>query len=344
MDELEERYSRQMLFARIGRDGQSRIRRSTVGLVGLGALGCTIAEMLVRAGVGRLIAVDRDVVERSNLHRQGLYLEEDAAEGLPKAVAAAKRLGAMNPDVEIQAHAEDYNADNAVARFGGADLLIDGTDSFESRYLLNDLAVSLSIPWIYGACVASGGMTMTIVPQKTPCLACIFPEPPPAGIHETCDTAGIIAPAAHIAASIQTVEALKILSGRIDDVRPSLLSFDLWPFRIVEVGKQGAIPNPDCRACSRKDFIFLAGERESKTVKMCGRNSVQIHPGIREPIDLAALAARLRPVAAVVDNGFAVTITVPEATLTVFSDGRCLVRGTTDPGLARSLHARWIGA
>lgn len=343
MDPVTERYSRQILFAPIGRDGQERLRRSTVGLIGLGALGCTIAEMLVRAGIGRLIAVDRDVIEPSNLHRQALYLDADSAERLPKAVAAARRLSAINPDVKIEAHVEDFSADNAVERFAECDVIVDGTDSFETRYLLNDLAVSLGKPWVYGACVAASGLTATIIPGKTPCLACLFPDPPEVGTQETCDTRGIIAPAAAIVASIEVTEVLKILTGKIEAVRSSLLSIELWPFRIVELGKSARGPRPDCRACGRREFPYLDGVGATRTVKMCGRNSVQIHPGPGRKLDLDRIADAWLDSGEVTRNGFSVMLSLPEYDLTLFPDGRCLVRGTTDPAVARSLYARFVG-
>ncbi|MFT7618611.1 MAG: molybdopterin/thiamine biosynthesis adenylyltransferase, partial [Planctomycetota bacterium] len=236
MDKSEEKYSRQILFTPIGSKGHSRIRLARVGLVGLGALGSSIAETLVRAGIGTLVAIDRDVIEPSNLHRQGLYQEDDAQNHLPKATAAKKRLEAMNSDVVVETHVADFRSENAEELFTGCDVLVDGTDSFETRYLINDLAVSMNIPWVYGACVGATGMTATIIPGTTPCLTCLFPDPPPPGSGETCDTAGIIAPASQIVASLQVTECLKILTESWDDLRPGLLSFELWPFRLIQIG------------------------------------------------------------------------------------------------------------
>ncbi|MEE9392921.1 MAG: ThiF family adenylyltransferase [Planctomycetota bacterium] len=337
------RYSRQILFPAIGSKGQEQLAAAKVGLVGLGALGATIAEILVRAGIGHLVAIDRDVVESSNLHRQGLYREQDAALRMPKAVAAAKALEAINAKVVVEAHAKDFNATNAEELFAGCSLLLDGSDGFETRYLINDLAIEMDVPWIYGACLASGGMTATIRPGVTPCLACLFPEPPEPGTQESCDTAGIIAPAAQITASLQVTEALKYLVGDLESLRNSLLSFELWPFRLVEIGKNNPRPRKDCRSCAEKDLRYLHDRRPTKTVSLCGRNSVQIIPGERQQLDLAEYEARLSKVGELQSNSFSLTLKVGDHHITVFQDGRGLVRGTDDPGEARSLYQRYVG-
>ncbi len=338
------RYSRQILFPSIGEAGQEKIRAATVGLVGLGALGSAIAEQLVRAGIGRLIAVDRDYVEESNLHRQGLYLEADARERLPKAVAAERRLRELNSEVVIEAEVRDFRAEDAEAIFADCDLILDGTDGFETRYLINDLAVKRQIPWIYGACVAAHGMTATIIPGTTPCLACLFPEPPPPGEGESCDTAGIIAPAAALIASLQVAEALKIMVGDLDSIRRGLLSIELWPFRAVELGGKTARPRPDCPVCSGRRFEFLEGGRQSRTVSLCGRDTVQVLPRDRARIDLEALAARLEAEGRVRRNDFLLIFEGPEAEITVFADGRALVKGTTEGTEARRLYQRYVGS
>ena len=347
----DDRYSRQILFPSIGAEGQRRLGAATVGLVGLGALGSTLAEQLVRAGLGRLVAVDRDFIEPSNLHRQGLYTDADARRRLPKAVAARQRLAAANPDVVIDARVADLDADSALEMFRDCDLLLDGTDSFETRYLINDLALELDVPWIYGACVAAQGMTATIIPGTTRCLACLFPEPPPAGSAETCDTAGIIAPAAQIVASLQITEALKILVDDRDALRPSLLSFELWPFRLIEIGGKDGAPRADCFACGRGERRFLRGTGRPTGTSLCGRNAVQIVPAratststSRTRIWLPDLARRLESVGPVRINDYLLTVEVDGLEMTVFDDGRALIKGTTDLARARSVYARYVGA
>lgn len=339
---MADRYSRQVLFAPIGPEGQERLRAARVGLVGLGALGSAVAEMTVRAGVGSLVAVDRDVIEESNLHRQGLYTTSDANARLPKAVAAAARLGEMNPDVDVVTHVADFDASNALEFFEDVDVIVDGTDGFEARYLINDVAVKLDRPWVYGACVAATGMTATIVPGKTPCLACLFPEPPPAGTQDTCDTAGIIAPAAAIVASLQVTEMLKLLVGDFERLRRGLLSLELWPFRLVEIGR-GASPREDCRVCVGRRLDFLEGTRRSRTTTLCGRDSVQIVPAERTRLDLADLERRVRAVAETERNEHLLTIRSGGFEISVFPDGRSLVKGTTDPTEARAILGRFIG-
>ncbi len=344
MESSLDRYSRQVLFPPIGPVGQRKIRQTKVGLVGLGALGSTIAETLVRAGIGSLIAVDRDIVEFSNLHRQGLYQESDAAQRLPKALAAERRLRAMNASVTIEAHVTDFRADNAEEIFSGCDCILDGTDSFETRYLVNDLAVSTSTPWIYGACVAATGMTATIIPQVTPCLTCLFPDPPPPGAGETCDTAGIIAPAAQIVAALQVTECLKLLSGDQNALRPGLLSFELWPFRLIEIGTKDPKPRHDCQTCVRLEFPFLEGDRETEGIVLCGRDSVQIRPPAQGELDLKAVAARLETQGKVSVTKIVLNFETEGLAMTLFKDGRALIRGTTDPAVARQFFGRFVGS
>lgn len=340
----DDRYSRQTLFAPIGSEGQEKIRHGSVGLVGLGALGSVIAEQLVRAGVGRLVAVDRDFVEPGNLHRQGLFTEQDAADRIPKAIAAKRRLALLNAESEVEAHVIDFNPSTAEGLFSHVDILIDGTDNFSTRYLINDLACELNKPWIYGACVASGGLTATIIPGQTPCLTCLFPEPPPPGTTATCDTAGIIAPAAQITASLQVTEALKWIVGDHESLRAGLLSFELWPFRLVELGKATDGPRESCPTCVGGERRFLHGEHKTRMLSLCGRNAVQVLPSIESSLDLKQLAHRLSSAGEVKSNEFMVTLTLPEHTLSVFPDGRALIRGTDDLAQARSLYDRFIGS
>ncbi len=338
-----ERYSRQTLFPGIGDDGQRKIRRATVGLLGLGALGSTLADLMTRAGVGRLIAVDRDIVEPSNLHRQTLYTQADARDGLPKAAAAQKRLERINPDVDIRCLSLDLGPDNALDVFGECDLLLDGADGFETRYLLNDVAIHLGRPWIYGACVAARGMTATIIPGVTPCLACLFPEPPPPGSQETCETGGVIPPVATLVASLQATEALKLLVGDEASLRRGLLSLELWPYRTVLIGETTP-PAPDCPACRQHELRFLHGRRASQGTRLCGRNVVQILP--REPLacSLDELATRLRGLGQLRTMEGVLHLEIEGLTLTLFPDGRALVRGTDDSGRARGLYSRLIGS
>ena len=339
-----ERYSRQTLFQPIGIEGQKKIQAARIGLVGLGALGSTIAESLVRAGFGTLIAVDRDIIEPSNLHRQGLYQESDARNRLPKARAAQARLEAMNQEVKVVTQVTDFRADNAEEIFDQCDVLIDGTDSFETRYLINDLAVHMDIPWIYGACVGASGMTSTIIPGKTPCLTCLFPDPPPPGSGETCDTAGIISPAAQIVASLQVTECMKLVTGAHADLRPGLLSFELWPFRLIEIGTKNPKPRSDCPTCVKREFDSLDGDHETEGIVLCGRDSVQIRPANRSKIDLEDLAKRISGQGSVSCHQDVLEFETKDLKLTLFSDGRALIQGTTDPARARQFYAQYVGS
>ena len=346
--ERRERYSRQILFAGVGEEGQKRLLGAGAVLVGCGALGTVTANLLVRAGIGRLRIIDRDFVETSNLQRQTLFEESDAQASLPKAVAAERRLRAANSTVEVEGLVADLSPENAVELLSGFSLLLDGTDNFETRLLLNDAAISLGIPWIYAAAVGSYGVTMTIRPGETACLACLLEsgqEPSkPAGAEATCDTAGILNAAASAIAALQTAEALKILTGKseaLEDVGGRVISCDVWTgkFRTVRAER-----NPDCRACVHHDFRFLRGQAQPH-ITLCGRDSVQIHERHRK-LDLAELGRRLAaaPAGDVRNNDFLLRFRVPPYEMTVFADGRAIVKGTQDPAVARSLYARYIGA
>jgi adenylyltransferase/sulfurtransferase len=343
--ELRERYSRQILFAGIGEAGQEKLRASRAALIGCGALGTVIANLLVRAGVGHLRIIDRDFVEPSNLQRQTLFEESDARESLPKAVAAETRLRAVNSGVEIEARVADLSPENAVELLSGFPLLLDGTDNFETRLLLNDAAISLGTPWIYAAAVGSYGVTMTILPDQTACLACLLengsePTAPPAA-EATCDTAGILNAAASTIASLQSAEALKILAGKPEALHGRVVSCDVWSGKFQSVRAER---NPDCRACVRKDFRFLDGQAQPH-ITLCGRDSVQIHER-RRKLDLGKLSRQLSAAAAreVRSNDFLLRFRVAPYEMTVFADGRAIVKGTQDPSIARSLYARYIGA
>jgi adenylyltransferase/sulfurtransferase len=334
-----ERYSRQILFAGLGEAGQERLLRSHAAIVGCGALGSFQAAALARAGVGRLTIVDRDYVEPSNLQRQWLFEESDAAEALPKAVAAERRLARINSSVKVRGVVADLTSANIEELLGSAQVILDGTDNFETRYLINDFALSRAIPWIYGAAVGSYGLTMPVIPGRTACLRCVYPDPP-SGAQPTCETAGVLNPITALIAALETADALKILSGRIDAVRPRLTTVDVWDGGIRQI--EQPLPDPACPACGARDFAYLEG-RLRPPVSLCGRNAVQIHERAR-PLDLAQLKAALQPLGEVRANEFALRFFTGSYEMTIFPDGRAIVKGTTDIGLARSLYARYVGA
>ncbi len=331
-----DRYSRQILFAGIGEEGQRRLRAARVIVAGCGALGSFQAGALARAGIGHLRIIDRDYVEWSNLQRQWLFEEDDARQALPKAEAARRRIAAINSSVEVEAVIADLNAANASELFDGADVILDGTDNFDTRYLINDYAVKNGVPWIYGAAVGSYGLTMTVKPSETACLACLYPTPP-GEAQPTCETAGVLGPLTSLIASLQTAEAMKLLCGASPAHR--ITTVDVWSGEIRQIDGHG--PDPSCRACGRRDFAYLEG-RLRAPVSLCGRNAVQIHD-TRRTVDLDALARRLERLGEVRANGFALRFETPPYLLTVFPDGRAIVKGTTDPALARSLYARYVG-
>ncbi len=357
----EDRYSRQILFPGIGAAGQQKLASAHVAVIGVGATGAATASLLARAGVGSLTLIDRDFVEPSNLQRQVLFDEADALESLPKAEAARRKIALFNSGVVVHAHIADLVPANIAELLGPADLILDATDNFETRYLLNDYAVQQSKPWIYAAAIGAYAATMNILPTladqtlgapsfaalakggieyaPTACLACIFPKPP-TGPVETCDTSGILATAVNLAASIQVTEALKFLTGQPSLMRRSLLSFDLWTSERSEISTTR--PNPDCTVCGQQIFSHLAGEGRPH-ITLCGRNSVQIHEHHR-PVDFAAMRDRLAPHGQVRFNELLLRFERPPHTLTLFADGRAIIQGTTDVTLARSLYARFIGS
>jgi adenylyltransferase/sulfurtransferase len=337
--ELDERYSRQVLFGGIGAGGQRRLTEARVAIVGCGATGSSLAAMLARAGVGMLRIVDRDYVEASNLQRQILFDETDAAESLPKAIAACRKIAAFNSHVVVEPRVSDLRPENAEDLLGGVHLILDGTDNFETRYLLNDYAVRNSLPWIYTAAVGSYAITMNVIPGETACLSCIFPQSP-SGVIETCETAGILNSAVNFAASIAATEAFKLLTGAQNQLRRTLLSYDLWRNECGEVS--AATPNPDCQTCGRREFPHLAGEGRPH-ITLCGRNSVQIHEHDR-PIDLGEMSERLKPHGKVRHNAFVLKFWKEPFEMTLFPDGRAIVKGTTNTGVARSLYARYVGS
>lgn len=340
-----DRYSRQALFREIGEEGQRKIQSARVGLVGCGATGAATAGLLARAGVGTLTIVDRDFVEESNLQRQVLFDEEDARQGLPKAEAARRKLSAINSQVQVRAHIADLTPANIAGLLGGCDLLLDATDNFETRYLLNDYAISSGKPWIYAAAVGSYCTALNVVPEVTACLACLFPAPP-TGVTETCETSGILNSVANIAAAVQVTEALKILVDRREALRGTYFFWDVWRNERSEI--DAGHPRQDCEACGQKRFRHLSGEMRPH-ITLCGRNSVQIHEHQR-PIDLEQLRQRLSGLGEVRANGLMLRFQPgngsgnSQPVLNIFPDGRALVQGTTDVATARSLYAKYVGS
>jgi adenylyltransferase/sulfurtransferase len=336
--ELEQRYSRQMLFGGIGPEGQERLFASSVAIVGCGATGSGLASLLARAGIGTLRIIDRDYVEPSNLQRQTLFDESDAAESLPKAMAAARKIVTFNSQIVVEPHANDLTPENVEELLAGVQLILDGTDNFETRYLINDYAVKNSLPWIYTAAVGSYAATMNILPGQTACLACIFPESPTGSI-ETCETAGILNSAVNFAASVAATEALKLLVGAKESLRRTLLTFDLWRNQRAEISAAKA--RADCNVCQRREFRHLAGHGRPH-VTLCGRNSVQIHEH-RRPIDLGDVGQRLQAHGTVRRNDFVLKFWKDPFEMTLFRDGRAIIKGTSDAAVARSLYAKYVG-
>lgn len=339
---MNERYSRQILFREIGRDGQQKLLDSRVLLIGCGALGAAQAEMLARAGVGTLRIVDRDFVEVTNLQRQMLFKESDAAERLPKAIAAKIRISDINSEINVEAIVADVNNSNVEQLVDGVDIVIDGTDNFQVRYLLNDACVKHAMTWIYGAAVSSYGATMTIIPGDTPCLRCIFDEIPDAGSSPTCDTAGVIMPIIATVAATQVAEALKILVGDNGSLHRSLLQFDVWANdrQRIRLGE----PDPECKCCGRHIYEFLDADASEFAAVLCGRNAVQVAPARPTEIDLPLLAQRLENASDVKQNEYLIRFNSGGNEMTVFRDGRAIVTGTDDIAAARSLYARFVGS
>ncbi|RUA18499.1 MAG: thiazole biosynthesis adenylyltransferase ThiF [Clostridia bacterium] len=339
------RYQRQMIFRGLGEEGQRKLAAGRIAIVGCGATGSALANLLARAGVGFLRLIDRDFVELSNLHRQMLYTEADI--GQPKAVAAARRIGAINSAIQIEARVRDFNPGNALALLDDVDFILDGTDNFETRYLINDAALKLGLPWVYTGVVASYGLTATLIPEgaagrtgreATPCLQCILgPEPPAGG--PTCDTAGVIGPIVTLMASISASEAIKVLTGK-GEINRGMIMIDLWDNSFESFGV--AARNPDCPACGHGAYRFLDAEVGSRTAVLCGRNAVQIsNPGAR--ISLPVVARRLQPLGKVEVNEYLLRAHIDEYELTLFADARAIIKGTEDIEKARSLYARYVG-
>ncbi len=340
------RYVRQMQFAPLGRAGQENIARSRVFLCGCGALGTVLANTLVRAGVGFVRIVDRDFIEPNNLQRQVLFDEEDIAAALPKSIAAANKLRKINSQVEIEAEVADVDPMNIESFAGDVDLILDGTDNFETRFLINDLSQKLKLPWVYGGCLGAEGQSLTIIPGETPCLRCLIAEPPPPGESPTCDTAGILGPIINVVASIQACEALKILSGHPETINRQWTIINLWDNSIRQIDVSGLRGSGNCPACEQGVYPWLEGERTSQSAVLCGRNAVQVSPaaGTAEKLDLAALERKLAPLGETSRNAFLLRAAIDPYLLTVFADGRAIITGTDEINTAKTVYARYVGA
>lgn len=338
---MDERYSRQILFSGIGKEGQQRLLQSRVLIVGCGALGSAQAESLARAGVGNLRIVDRDFVEASNLQRQTMFTEQDAAERIPKAIAAASHIREFAASINVEPEIADVNNSNIERFIKDCDVVLDGTDNFATRYLINDACVKHEVNWIYGAAVGSYGVTMTIQPHQTACLRCVFEEAPPAASAPTCDTAGVIMPIISIVAAVQVAEALKLLTGQEASLHRSLMQFDVWrnEWRKINPGP----PAPDCITCSLGRYETLEASAGDFAAVLCGRNAVQISPAQVTRLDFAQLAARLKGTGEVKFNDYLLRFRTGEFEMTVFQDARSIIRGTSEMKTARSLYAKYIG-
>ncbi|MEX0717423.1 MAG: ThiF family adenylyltransferase [Planctomycetaceae bacterium] len=341
-----QRYSKQILFAGLGEAGQAKLREAKVLLCGCGALGSVLADTLVRAGVGELRIVDRDFVELSNLQRQVLFDEEDVKSRIPKAIAAAEKLRRINSQVTIEPIVADIDHENILGFAAGRDLILDGTDNFEIRFLINDASLETGIPWVYAGVIGSHGQTMTIFPGRTACLRCLIEEVPAPGTTDTCDTAGVLGPAVNVIASLEAISAIKILSGQAAKIDPVLTIIDVWDgtFRRMNIGELRE--RADCPACKRGVREWLSGERGSQSVVLCGRNAVQVSPQHKGGISLDELAGRLKGHGQVEKNPFLLRFSLadPAYEITVFRDGRAIVQGTEDIAAARAAYSRYIGS
>ena len=337
----DDRYSRQVRFSLIGEDGQQRIQSARVAVVGMGALGSVSADLLVRAGVGFVRLIDRDFVELSNLQRQSLYDENDIRKNLPKAVAAEAKLRVVNSAVRIEAVVDDVNPSTVEDYIGDVDLVLDALDNFETRFVINDACAKHSRTWIYAAAVGSYGLIMPIIPGESACLRCLMGALPAPGTSPTCDTAGVIAPITHVIASIQAAEALKVLTGQLvpEDIR--LISYDVWAhnFRRIDLGRE---PMATCPVCADEKYEYLDGN-PLRTVTLCGRNAVQLIPGVRGDIDFIALSKSISTFGPVQFNDFLLRCSAPPYELTLFKDGRAIVKGTEEASMARSVYSKMVG-
>ena len=336
-----ERYSRQILLSEVGREGQKKLLSSAAAVIGCGALGTVVASSLVRAGVGRVKIVDRDYIELNNLQRQILFDEEDIARGLPKAIAAAEKLRKVNSQVDIEPIVADVNPDSVEEIIGDVDLVLDGTDNFETRFLINDACIKHSVPWVYGAVIATYGMTMAIIPHCTPCFRCFVAEMPVPGHTPTCDTVGVLGPAVNIVASLEVIEGLKLLMGREEELHGRLIYVDAWASTLerMELEKR----DKPCPACDLGQFEFLEAQQGSYLTRLCGREAMQVNVRGEANVSFPGLAERLNSVGRVTFNDYMLCFQVDSYELTVFPDGRTIIKGTTDEALARTLYAKYIG-
>jgi adenylyltransferase/sulfurtransferase len=341
--DIPERYSRQVRFPGLGPDGQRKLLESKVTLIGCGALGTVLANALVRAGVGYLRLIDRDFIETNNLQRQILFDEQDVASNLPKAEAAARKLRVINSGVTVEPVVTDVDRTNVLDLVRDADVILDGSDNFEVRYLVNDAAVKLGKPWVYGGCIGSHGQTMTILPGQTPCLRCVFEAAPAPGEAGTCETAGVLGPIVNIIASYQTTEAFKLLTGRLDRVNRDLVYVDVWENVNRRIKIANLLGKVDCPCCQRRHFEWLEGEHGAQTTSLCGRNAVQVSHRVPGKLDFEAMAHHLRELGAVSYNRFLLKFDVGDYQFTVFPDGRAIIKGTDDPDRAKTLYAKYVG-
>ncbi|MFQ5867334.1 MAG: ThiF family adenylyltransferase [bacterium] len=343
MQENLSRYSRQILFSEIGEQGQRKLRDNKVVLVGCGALGTVIANNLVRAGIGELKIIDRDFVELNNLQRQILFDEEDVKRNIPKAIAAVDKLEKINSEVKLEAVVADVNFTNVENLVEGAKLLVDGTDNFEVRFLLNDACVKAKIPWIYGSCLGSYGLTMNIIPGKTPCFRCLFETAPLPGMVPTCDTAGVISPIVNVIAAIETAEAIKYLTGKFKALNKNLIAIDIWEGSFEKFNLNDRKDEIDCSCCKQRKFEFLEGKQGSSITSLCGRDAVQITQKSIGRIDFEKLAERLKKSGKVTFNKYILKFSVNEYEINLFLDSRAIIKGTNDFSVARGLYAKYIG-
>lgn len=333
-----------MRFRALGEEGQRRLCASRVTICGCGALGTVLANHLARAGVGHIRVVDRDFIEIHNLQRQILFDEEDVASNLPKAEAAARKMRAINSSISVEAVVTDIDHTNILDLVADADLILDGTDNFETRYLINDAAVKLGKPWIFGGVIGSEGQTMTILPGKTPCLRCVVEDSPPPGMTPTCETAGVLGPAVSTIASFEAIEAIKILSGDFESLNRDLIMVDLWNWSFRQLKVAGLLGKVDCPTCRRREFDWLEGRMGSHTTTLCGRNAVQIATRRADKLDFAQLAAKLTGIGSVRHNDFMLRFETDGHEFTVFPDGRAIIKGTNDIARAKTLYAQYLGS
>ncbi|MCR4289447.1 MAG: ThiF family adenylyltransferase [Candidatus Scalindua sp.] len=343
MDQSLERYSRQILFQHIGKNRQKILMNSTVAVIGCGALGTVSSSYLVRAGIGQLRIIDRDFIEESNLQRQILFDENDISENLPKAIAAQRKLQKINNKVKVEGIVTDVNYSNIDELTKDVDIIIDGTDNFETRFLINDFCIKNSVPWVYGACIGSRGVVMNIIPSRTPCLRCVFETMPQIGSFPTCDTAGVIGPIAGIIASFQVAEAIKILIKDYASVNKNLLEVDVWETKLRQIDISELKDINDCQTCKLNNYEFLDAEVGIMTTFLCGKNAVQVMSRNTGKIDLRQLEHRLRSISGVSCNAFMLKFRVKDHSFTVFADGRAIITGTADSSTAKSLYSKYLG-